>query len=361
MITFEVPHAVKTGLYLTGLAVSFGLGQHFAKPPVDVTQRAHYLDQPRFSLTRSSQGDPLGEDRVKTPAIASSPLSQRLQSLMESTSEMDATAVLASLKALRHQPHDSDSALTTQALLARYAELDPETALTYVAKLGGQEYELGHLTVMSTWASVDPEAASAYYEEQADEFGIFDANQRDTVGAIAGEWATQDLEGALEWAENLSPDVQGDAYQRIMSEVLQQSPDQALALLNSMPQGLERREMLGTLAGQWTHQDPQAATQWLNSLSAEDQFTAMPKMMTAWMQSDPMSASQWLAQYPSGSAKDQSILAMTQSTVLARDPEAALAWSASIEDPQLRQEALHATASHWQRIDPQGAAAWLSQ
>jgi hypothetical protein len=68
-------------------------------------------------------------------------LGKRLRAMASRARQLDATDVLAELKRSRYRPIDSDTLLNQQLLLARYAELDPETALSYVDTLSGMEYD----------------------------------------------------------------------------------------------------------------------------------------------------------------------------------------------------------------------------
>lgn len=350
--------------HLFVVAVGFQLGRSVVERS---QEKSRMGSGARLSLTRSashavsrSQMESVVARAAEAnrESIAES-YSARLQQALADTATMDAKEVLQALRELRHHPAGSEKLLGEQALLARYAEVDPETALTYVDRLGGLDHSLGKRTVMSSWAASDPESASAYYDEQADDFGVFDDDQRATAAAIAAEWAEQDLDSAMGWVETLSPEVQGEAYQRIMAQAVLADPQRAIELIGTMPDGIDRREMLGTLANQWTHQAPAEAGAWLATLNESDQLTAMPAIVESWMQTDPMSASKWLAQAPDSAAKDLSIAAMTQSVALRRDPEAAVAWSTMIQDPATRAETLQQAALRWARLDPEAAQAWF--
>ncbi len=348
--------------HLAAVAVSYQLGlrNQTELSLADAAPSSSILSDRRKRISSPAEG---GGSRFHPSPIPQKgeAFSHRLEDFWNETISMEPDDLLTSLKQLRHQPHSADKLLKEQALLARYAEVDPETALTYVARLGGFNHDLGNLTVMSSWAAHDPESASAHFEDEADAFGILDENQRETAGAIAAEWAARDLEAAMDWVAGLSPDVQGEAYSRIMAQAVAENPEAALALLDAMPQGLDRREMVETLAGQWAHQDPHATTAWLAALDPSDQITAMPHLMTSWMQSDPMTASAWLANVPAGAVKDSGIVALTLSPSLLRDPEAAMAWSTAIQDPSTRALALEETATRWYQRDPMGAAIWFGR
>ncbi len=314
--------------------------------------------KPAGSQVRHNDDGRLLSENHRLPRLGS--YRERIEGTLREVGSMDDGEVLGALKDLRHRPEGTDRLLAEQVLLARYAELDPETALTYVEGLSGLGHELGQLTVMSAWAAGDPELAGAYFSEENEHFGILDEESRAVAAAVASEWAAQDVEGALDWVATLAPDQQGEAYRRMASDAVVADPDRAMALVESMPDGVDRREMAEAMAGQWALEDPAAASDWLSSLPASDQASAMPSTLKAWMRTDPRGVSEWLADAPESLAKDRAILAMTESPTLWRDPQAAVAWSTVIQDPDTRSQALEKTLMRWQRSDPESLERWLT-
>ena len=284
-------------------------------------------------------------------------LRQRLTGLQVQLNDWDDQAILSELKALRHLPSSPDAFVAEQLLLARYAEVDPETALSYVDSLAGTKHELGVVTVLSSWAAQDPESAAAYVEENLDDFGIMDQRQADSAGVLAGEWARSEPQAALEWAEALPLEVRGEVYQRIMSQLVAEDPGEALAMASSRPAGYERTEMIEGVVSQWAHRDPNAAAAWVTEHAKGDQrLTA--SLMSAWIEDSPMAASNWLGSLPDSEGRDLAIVAMTASRTLRRDPEAATLWSSTIGDQYLRAEVLQITLNRWFAQDPGAAEAW---
>ena len=188
----------------------------------------------------------------------------------------------------------------------------------------------------------------------------FDSSQAAVAGTLAAEWARQDPDSVLEWADSLPDDLRGEAFGRIMAQMSHEDLDEATELLGSIAPGGERTGMLQTLVDQWAHQDPGEAANWvMENTDNTDRLEAVESLMGAWMTSSPMEASRWLAELPEGGVKDGAILAMTASRAVQRDPEANVAWSASIQDPTLRTEAVKSAFGDWVASDPQGAEAWL--
>ena len=296
-------------------------------------------------LTSSSVGSPQNADAssesspsLRPQAMAGMGLRGRMEVLMQRVDGMNDREVLAALKGIRHHPDSPDKAMAQQMMLARYGELDPETALTYAQTLVGDEYREATSTIMTAWTNRDPFAAAAHYTENLDDFGIIDANQKAVAGVIAEEWARSDSESALDWATELPPEVSGEVYGRVAAELVRHDPARAVAALDTLEPGFERTEMLESLVDQWAYQDPRSAADWmLANTSGDDQLRATTSLMNAWMDANPMEASQWLGNLSDGPVKDNAILALTQSRAVARDPDAAAAWSSTIQNEALRE------------------------
>lgn len=347
------------------IQVSFLLGQRMAErpngsAPVATSPSGMTLERPVSPQRQRQLRDRQAQAQVASVMQgAKGSFRQRIEAWVEEVDVMNDKDVLGALKALKHRPEGTDRLLAEQVLLARYAELDPETALTYVDGLRGQRYDMGRQTVMRAWATSDPEAASAYVDREGDWLPLPDDVWRSTAAMVAGEWAGQDVGAAMEWVASLPTELQGDAYRRMAAQAVVEDPASAVNLLASVPHGVDRQEMLQAMVGQWVEVESEAAGAWVMGLNEVDQQVALPEMTRAWMQTDPRGASEWLAQIPAGRAKDEAIMVMTTSPTLVRDPEAAMAWSAVIQDPTMRTEALQQVASRWEAMDPHALQAWM--
>ena len=91
---------------------------------------------PKIRSQGTSNSSPIAApnpDALSSPlphAMAGSGFRGRLDRWMDATESMEAVDVLAYLQSMRHRPVTSDGLMAQQLLLARYAELDPETALS---------------------------------------------------------------------------------------------------------------------------------------------------------------------------------------------------------------------------------------
>lgn len=314
------------------------------------------------NLTRDSNPAP---SQTVSPSPSSSPTEAvagqgyrgRVEANIANIGNMDTEEVMAELRALQYLPGSPDTIITQQMLLARLTELDPENAIRYATTLRD---EMSVLSVMNAWTAADPKAASAYLLDHYEDFSIDDVDRSVAAGSIAAEWARQDSEAALAWAATLPDDVRAEAYGRIVAQLTTEDPSSATAVLEELPPGRDRLETLMTMVDQWAYQDPQAAAQWVvEQTDGVEQRQGSATLMTAWMGVAPLEASEWLGGLPEGTAKDSAIIAMTQTDMVSRDPEANAVWSASIQDPTLRERAVQIAVARWSANDPAAAQAWL--
>ncbi|MEZ5329567.1 MAG: hypothetical protein R3F19_31360 [Verrucomicrobiales bacterium] len=343
---------VLTHLALAGLAFLFGRSgtSDASSSPRQVNASSG------FSLVESEPNVSAGEDSLSTQPDFVGRVGQESSRI----DQLATAEVLSELKDRRYLPGNASNFLAQQLLLARYAALDPETALTFVDSMSGLDHEFGLQTVMQAWAADDPTAAAAYFVENRKDFGETWEDQGSVAGNLAAEWARQSSADAIEWATRLPKGLQGEVVARTIAAIAQEDPFEAANAALAMEPGDAQREGVKTLASQWAYQDPNAAAAWVqSSTEGKEQAEATASVTQAWMRDDPMGASAWVAALPEGSTKDAAILAMTESRHLRRDLEAAAVWSSAIQDERLRDELLRSVTTRWLAQDPTAARAWL--
>lgn len=303
---------------------------------------------------------PVPKAATPTPPREPAGLRGRIAKFSHEIGQMDAKAVLKSLKELSEQTPGPDRLISQQLLLARFAELDPETALSYADSLKGADKQLGALAIISTWAENAPKTAADYFDANADAFGILAASQGQAAGAIAAAWARRDPDAAFQWASELPEEVRGEAYGQIISQLSVSASDRALGIINAMPPGYERTELLQTLTARWAQDAPRETADWATRIpDATEQSRAVGTLVTSWMQTNPQEASQWVNHLPPGPSRDAAIAAMNQSSAFRRDPQTAVLWASTIQEEKLRNATLQAALNRWMATDPKAAQVWL--
>jgi hypothetical protein len=261
---------------------------------------------------------------------------------------LDAAETLTALKALDLQPSGPGTSVDRQILLARYAELDPETALTYVDTLPAGEQRAASLTIMNAWAAIDPAAAAAHLQENENGFGLNAESASQSAAGIAATWAASEPAAAVEWVLGLSGENRTAAVPALAGALAVQDPAKAAVFASALPESADRNAAVSAVALQWAQTSPAAAAAWLTGLTDfTAQASAASGLVTAWMQSDPASASRWINGLAAGSTRDAAIVALTKSSAIRNDAESAVVWASSIQDSALREDTLPGAVSRW--------------
>jgi len=285
----------------------------------------------------------------------------RLAHSIEAAAQLNVPQTIAALRKLDLRAHDAETKLARHVLVARFAELDPKTALTYVDTLDGEERVEQKLNAMSTWAARDPNAASDYFNTNALNGGLINEDDQRAAVAIAGEWSARDANAAWQWATSLPVDARGAAIQRVAEHLAETSPDTALQLVNTLPAGFERAEAMQPLAQQWAQTQPTRTADWVGSLRDEaERSNAATGLVSAWMQSDPLNTSRWVSSLAPGQTRDAAVAAMVHSQSLRNDPEAATRWASTVQDEALRNELVKQSFQQWQLHDADAASQWAA-
>ena len=147
--------------------------------------------------------------------------SARLQALIDLYAGMDPVQLEAEAEKLDGLPM-GDRILASVLLFSRWAEIDPQGAMSHANGMGfGGRF--AKPTILRSWASVDPVNAAKYYTENPDEFDDMGRGRgpRGDAGSaiLAREWAKLDPTAAMEWAEGLEGSDRTDAVVSVIGEV----------------------------------------------------------------------------------------------------------------------------------------------
>lgn len=254
----------------------------------------------------------------------------RTQNLLDFYSNLDPSRFSDEAEKLEDLPF-GERMMAGYLLFSRWAEVDPQEAVAFADSMG----RMGGMvmgTILKSWASSDPQAAARYFEENPGEFrmmGGFGGRGGGSGAAsqIASEWARQDPDGALSWAQGLEGRDASSAIGSIFRQVAAEDPAQAA----EMALGLEDEARAGayrSIAREWGQQDWAAAESWVAGLPADERDAAMAQALRGLAGEDPARAAQEVASLPEG------------------------------ED---RSSAVRTIAEQWSEENPAAAAEWLVQ
>jgi hypothetical protein len=244
-------------------------------------------------------------------------------------------------------------------LFARWAEMDPYGAMEYSNSMGmGGAFV--RPTILQSWASVDPENAARYYTANPGQFALMNVGRmmgagQDAASIIATEWARQDAQGALTWANALTQG-KSDALAAVLGEVAKSDPQKAAQMLDQLAPG-DRAGAYAAIAGRYGAQDFGAAEAWIRTLPQDQQSEAYAAAIQGLAAKSPTEALAQINRMPDGDAKNQIIPSLVGP--LARtDPKAAAALISAQSDQDVQRDSMRELMPVWTAQDPTAALAF---
>jgi hypothetical protein len=309
--------------------------------------------------------------------------------LMEELTADNAPSVLAML---RENVAGFDSMRFMGMLGYAWGQVDPKAAMEQMASSGDRGGRMSQTSVLSGWASTDPKGATAWldaYEgddkqwltqslvsglaksdfEAASKYAaaIQDEGERTrSAETLARELIkTGGVEKAAAWFASLTDErMKSGAFDTVIQQLTRSDPDRAMEFVKQHAGEDFARGAAGSLAQELARKDIQKGLEFAGSLTGPAQARAYGQIVNEWMDRDEgahsVEASQFVGSLPAGAGRDAGAAAIAR-RVVGDDPEAAIAWASSIQDPQNREEALIETARRYMRQDSQAATAWLAQ
>ena len=315
---------------------------------------------------RSDQGSPPTGSAVAVGQPKAAPVGVRSNSrdsgrdsdwetLLRTAQTGESDEILKRLRALHREPDLSRQMLGQQLLIGRLAEIAPERALAEAAALGGtHERAMAETVVMARWAMRDPVAAADYLTENSASFGVLDAQQRRITGTVAGAWAESDPNAAAEWALAQPVESRGDALSAVVRRVAASDPERATEILNRLPEGFERTELVESMVQFLAESDPDAMAAWALRLPGDsERVVATAQSVRAWSDQNPEAAAQWVSALPAGPVRDAAIASLLTGSSFLQSPETSAAWIEQIGDEDLRLSARQSLDFRWRTLDPE--------
>jgi hypothetical protein len=212
------------------------------------------------------------------------------------------------------------------AAVGAWSKSDPKAAMDYVATISdGEVRQQSFKRAWGDWFKSDPLAATDHLS------GIKDAKMLDDVRFYLSyytEGFTSAERGQL--LSRLSDPAFKNRVMDSMSDNLirKGSYNDAIELLNELPDSTSRDRNVCQLSAEWAKNDPGAVSEWLKTL-------------------------------PDSSDKDLAIAGYSRSLALS-DPNAAIAEAMKIPDVKVRHGAINNIAAVWMRTDARAAEAWMA-
>ena len=302
------------------------------------------------------------------------------------------TAAPALVKALEASPLDGGD--PEFALFGIWwARFDPQAALAWTTTERRAQFASVVAAVIRSWAHEDPEKALGAAR------GLQSEAQRELAidAAIAG-WDESGQPGLLESVTQLKGrDQQRIAGSVARRRVLALGPAEAFRWVESLQATPELREMMAvrvaSSAAEVAGGGPLAAAWATPRVRSDDRLSGYPRRVaTRWVAHDPEAAMAWLATLPAGADRSDGVaeafrawairdyheafawiekaelqpwnepaLAIYARAIASERPKEAMEHAQRISDPELREATMTVVGQVWTSKDREAASAWLAQ
>lgn len=247
---------------------------------------------------------------------------------------------------------------TLLSLMNNWIERDPDAAFDWALKLENPKMrEDAVSTAVGAWAKIDPKAAMAYVESIPD-LGV----RKSAFQKAWADWFRNDPLQATDYiAKSTDATLLNSGRFSIARLAESLGPKERGDLLGRLPNGELRDGVMdsltGSLIGRAKFND---AMDILNELpDSRSRDRNVVKLGLEWAKQDPAAADAWLKQLPASSDRDLAVAGYVR--ILARsDATKAIEWANQIPDAKLRSGALQNVAVGWMRSDPVAAEKWYS-
>lgn len=296
------------------------------------------------------------EEVVNTPGQTA-----RLQALVDLYSGLSAEEFPGEADKLNDLPFN-ERILNAYVLFAAWAEVAPYEAFKHANTKMGRTGMFVRPTILQSWAASDPKAAADYYQANKSDFVMMGMMGRGRGGGdsgaatIAGEWAKQDPEGALDWAKSLEGPERDDASVKAIAQIASTDPERAASLTGDL-EGRSLIEANRNIAAEWAKSDWGRAENFINSLPPDQRGEALGAAVRSLAGENPALAASKALGIPEGQARNEAISTVAGSMARERPAEAAQ-WVAANGSEETQREAMGNIMSNWVNQDPGAAKDW---
>jgi hypothetical protein len=236
--------------------------------------------------------------------------------------------------------------------------IDPESSLGLTSRLPAHFRSSAYVDIFSSWALVDPKAATLA-------LAGMELPHRDRLAvqrALAAGWVASDPEGALAWASSLPAGKQRlDTLQALAAVWAEKDPEAAILHVGTIGSGEEKRRFLESIVTSWPPDRMGEAFDFASGIAnAMDRDSLSIAALEAWSRIDPAKAQARIGELPEGPFRQRATKALAMQ-MAADDPKAALEFArGNLPDGKSRKDAMAAAIDGLAQRSPQEAVSLVS-
>ncbi len=325
--------------------------------------------------------------RIREALNQTDPSEQQIM-LIQNFVDLDPSNLSAATAAIEELPEGVSKTIASMILMRFWAGFDPLGALDYsLNQVGGRSGKIAAVEALRVWAANDPYAALAWSKEHDRREGAFSMEAAVILG-----WATNNITEAATYATSLPEGPRRTlAIQRIASQYMTQGTDAMKDWIASLQDPDNKEVAMATIARNWGRLAPEKTADWLGEyIEADFAAKAVSILVDRWTLDNPRAAADWLATLPDGRSREEGTVALLDRwfeadpdsvgdylndqpsspfldqavdkyarSAAEDDPEAAITWSESILDPEMRRASLIEVGQKWARVDSEAVRVWM--
>jgi hypothetical protein len=231
------------------------------------------------------------------------------------------------------------------SIVAAWEATDPGAALDWMngLDLQGEERSAAIKSTVKELASQDPERASVYVQT------LTDPNERESSAiSLMSSWARVDPDAAKNWAmTHLEGESKTQALGSLINQLSEHDVNSAISLYDEMLQTLPKEDtdkhlsvITSQITSNWAQNDPNSASEWLLKLpEGSYRSSSISQLVDRWGDHDIDGAANFVLSLKDGNTRDQAVARLAQD-MNRIDPEAAMEWAQSIGDERWREHAV---------------------
>lgn len=244
------------------------------------------------------------------------------------------------------------------SLMSTWVDGDPRAALNWAQELSNPKMRQDAIaSAVGAWAKVDPAAALAYAQ------GIPDAVTRaNSFKKAWSDWFRSNPTAATSYLASTTDEKLAQSVSWDFSYFSESySPKERAGLLAQIPEGKLKEEIFRTVTDSQIRKGQfNQALEMLNAMpDSSNRDRNVVKLGQEWAAFDLEAAGKWLKMQADSSDRDLAIAGYA-STLARSDPAGALEWANSIPDQKVREGALKNIAVRWLKADGAKAEEWIA-
>ena len=337
-----------------------------------------------IKFTRISKGEYEDNFGIKKIAQIDDPLrrSALLLSVIEQMDSEDFERVVADFRAL-----DMTRSRMTEytQLLHAWAQKDAPAALEYAA--ANTNGDFAKTTILASWATDDPYAAIDWAKANHEGSGAnplmvgvikgiaindiaqatellqelpFSRERGEAMSQMLKHVASQEQDVALAWLDSIEDEkLRAGATTRLVKELAISDPEGMAAWVRNIEDEESRARSIKAVVDQWAEQDIEQAKTWVGGLDGNEKMSAARGMIGEYAKKDATAAADWMDSMKGQEGHQDLVKGYIWSTAMSRQPEAAMAQIANIDNADNQMRYYKNGLERWSDADPEATAKWL--